>query len=506
MKGGSDMNERNSGFSPAEVAADLSLRDMVTPLFRRKRVLIATFLAVLALVILLAAFKGPSFASRMTILVNRERLDPLMTPESTTQMITNSTPITEEEINSEVELLSSRDVLEKVAIANGLDLPAKGWSLGSLIHPNQTREDRLARAVKNLASAIKIEAVTKTNLIEVKYSSPDPERSYGVLKSLGEFYTQKHVEVHRPAGSYEFFAGETQRYHDALEKSEANLRDLASRSGVAAPDEQRTNLALQVGTSIGLLHLAEQSLAGDEERMANDALQMEKTPPRSPTVQTSATADKLLDALNASLLAAQTKRTQLMVKYEPTYPLVQGVDQEIAQTKAMIAQAQATRYVTDSTDLDRTFEALREDRAKTEADRATQLATVKATRQSIKSMQAQLIDLDQESIQRQDLLREVKANEQNYLLYLAKREQERTSDALDTTRIANVAIAVPPSIPVLPVVSWPLALLIGFCSAIVLSVGSAYAADYFDSSFQDPAQVADTLGIPVVVAFPKRTA
>ena len=492
--------------TPTDESADISLRDLVTPLFRRKRILVATFLSVLGATILLAALVGPIFTSRMTILVNRERLDPLMTPEATTQLITTSTPITEEEINSEVELLTSRDVLEKVVLANGLDRPDKSWSVGSLLHPNETKEDRVARVVKNLAKQIKVEAVTKTNLIQVKYSSFDPQLAYGVLKSLGEFYTQKHVAVHRPAGSYEFFARETQRYHDALEQAEANLRDLDSRNKIAAPDAQQTNVALQVGTSIGLMHLAEQSLAADDERIRSDQQQMRKTPQRSPTLRTSAAADKLLDQLGASLLSAQTRRTELLLKYVPSYPLVQENEQEIAQTKAAIAVAEKTRYVTESTDLDPTFEALREDDAKTQADRAAQAAALSATKRSIRSMEAQLVDLDQQSITRQDLQREVKADEQNYLTYLAKREQERMSDALDTTRIANVAIAVPPAIPVLPIFGWPLILLAAICLATIMSVGSAYAADYLDSSFHTPAQLTDVLGIPVVVAFPKRTA
>jgi capsular polysaccharide biosynthesis protein len=77
---------------------------------------------------------------------------------------------------------------------------------------------------------------------------------------------------------------------------------------------------------------------------------------------------------------------------------------------------------------------------------------------------------------------------------------------MDLTRIANVAIAVPPAIPVLPVFGWPFMVLIALSISAFLSVGIGYAADYFDSSFHTPAQVSDTLGIPVVIAMPKRTA
>ena len=67
-----------------------------------------------------------------------------------------------------------------------------------------------------------------------------------------------------------------------------------------------------------------------------------------------------------------------------------------------------------------------------------------------------------------------KANEANYLLYLASAKQERTSDGLDQKKIANVAIAVPPVVPVLPAHSPWLVMLLGLFGATALSVGAAY--------------------------------
>ena len=161
---------------------------------------------------------------------------------------------------------------------------------------------------------------------------------------------------------------------------------------------------------------------------------------------------------------------------------------------------------TKTTDRDPTFELLREDLAKNEADLAGQRASLAASRRGIESMQSQMVKLGSQSLQQADLEREAKANEQNYLLYLSKREQERTSDALDRTRIENVAIAVPPAIPVLPAHGPVYILLVAFGIAAMFSLATAYLIDYFDPSFHTPAQVIDILGIPVVVAVPKRTA
>jgi uncharacterized protein involved in exopolysaccharide biosynthesis len=441
----------------------------------------------------------------MEILVNRERLDPLVSTEQTTQLITSDNPVTPEEINSEVELLSSRDVLENVVLANGLEKP-RGFSLVDALRPHQTKDDRIARAARTLAKQLKIENVKNSNLIEIIYKSSDPQLSYGVLKSLGDLYVEKHVAVHRPAGSYEFFAEETEKYRTELEEAERKLRNFGLQNVVAAPDAQRTDLSTQAADSIGQVHQAEQSIAADEERIKNDQQQMGTTPQRSTTVRASALNDKLIDDLSTALLAAETKRTQLALKYEPNYPLVREVDEEIAEDKAAVAQAEKKQYVAETTDRDPTYELLREDVAKAHADLYAQRATLAATKRSVQSIRAEMVNLDQLSLSQQDLQREVKAAETNYLLYLAKREQERTSNALDVTRIANVAIAVPPAIPVLPVFSWPMIVLIGFSSATLLGIGAAYAADYFDSSFHTPAQVVDFLEIPIVVAISKKTA
>src|ERR1700744_3036546 len=102
-----------------DVTSDISLRDLVAPLFRRKRLMWVSFPVLFAVFVLLGLLTTHRFESSMAILVNRERFDPLVTPESTSGMILASNPVTEEEINSEVELLKSSDVLEKVVLANG---------------------------------------------------------------------------------------------------------------------------------------------------------------------------------------------------------------------------------------------------------------------------------------------------------------------------------------------------------------------------------------------------
>ena len=59
----------------------------------------------------------------------------------------------------------------------------------------------------------------------------------------------------------------------------------------------------------------------------------------------------------------------------------------------------------------------------------------------------QVRDLDQKEIIRQDLMRDFKAQEANYFLYQRKEEEARISDALNRSRIVNVALVEAASVP-----------------------------------------------------------
>jgi len=90
----------------------------------------------------------------------------------------------------------------------------------------------------------------------------------------------------------------------------------------------------------------------------------------------------------------------------------------------------------------------------------------------------------------------VKTNEENYLLYQRKREQARMTEALDRTRIVNVAVAEQPVVPSLPSNSRAVIMLLGTLAGAVVTVGAVFTQDYLDPSFRTPAEVAQELKHP----------
>ena len=483
----------------------LTMRDIISPLFRHKWLFSICWIGLVLGSVIAAILLSQLYQSTMSILVNRQRVDTQVSTEQTTQISTSSVPVTEEEINAEVELLGSSDILRQIVLAHKLDV-AERHSLWAWLMPKQKDPVYVDKAVQHLSKKLKAEPVTRANVISVKYRSGDPELCYAVLSELGQAYLQKHIEVNRPPGAYDFFARQADMYKNQLADSEARLRAYDSSQSAAASDVLRADLAAHLDTTMMALQQATDQIASDKEKIRSANSQMAAIPSRSLTAQMTGPADVLLQQLETSLLASKLKREQLTLKYNASYPLVREADQEISITEASIKQAGNEHYLTQTTDRDPTYELLRADAARAQTDLAGQIAFAKGLATDIEATKARLTDLDSKAITQAELLRNVKINESNYILYVGKREEARISDALDKTRISSVAIAVPPSIPALPAFNPLLVIAIGVVAATFLSVVSVYVAEYVDSSLRTPADVQSALGIPVLASFPRRAA
>lgn len=485
-----------------------TLRDIVGPLFRHWRVVVVTFCSIFVIAIVAAWLWAPNYyVASMQVVVSQERSDPKVTGQQNAALLDNGSDVSAGEVATEIALLRGRDMLrEVVQVCN---LTKENHSIFGSNSGDSEVEDarRLESATNKLAAKLDVESPKMSRVIDVKYGhSGVPETPACVLQTLAKLYLEKHLRLQRPEGTYEFFASETERYKAALARSEQTLVDFSKSRGVAAPDLLRTNMAQQLVSAQASLYQTRQTIAADQQRLENLKEQMARTPARSSTAEASIAANTLLEQLQSSLLASQIKRTQLLVKYDPSYRLVKEADAEIEQTQAAIDEAEKAKYINTTTDRDPTYEYLREDQAKTEANLVSERATADELQKTIYGMQSEMVNLDVTAVKQEALLREAKVNEANYLLYLTKREQGRTSDALDQKRIANVAIAVPADVPALPARS-PLSVLVpGFFLALLGGIGAGYLAELADPSFRTPSEVEEILNITVLGAMPKQAA
>ena len=125
-------------------------------------------------------------------------------------------------------------------------------------------------------------------------------------------------------------------------------------------------------------------------------------------------------------------------------------------------------------------------------------ARAAATQAIVSNYEAKAEELDQKGLVQQDLLRTMKTDEENYLMYQRKREEARMTNALDQTRILNVAIADAVHRAYASLNSPWTALVVGLMLAVIVSLGTAFGLDYMDTSFRTPEEVVSELNVPVL--------
>jgi len=498
------MEDQNKGNIEGAKTFSPNLRDLLAVGFRHRRLIVLSFLGVFMGAVLAAMLVPPTYEAQMKVLVKHERVDPVVTSEPNAMPVLTNDVVTEEDLNSEVELIQSRDLLEKVVEACGLHLRKPTFWDSLLLGLAGGQDLRIPKAVRRLGADLKVEPLKKSNLIEVTYASTDPELSARVLTTLAANYLVKHAAVHRPPGAFAFFQQQTEQYQKELAAAETRLAEFSRdpSHGAVSPQAQR-DLVLKSATDFeATLAQTRASVAETKERIRALESMAAAIPARLTTTDRKSDNPQLLEQLKSSLLTLELKRTELLDKYDPSYRAVQELEAQIAQNRAAIAAEEKKPLREETTDRNPTYAWLDGELAKAKADLASFQAQAAATTQIVRAYQEKALLLDQRDIVQQDLLRTAKADEANYLLYLNKREEARISDALDSKRIVNVAIAEEATVPALPVHPRWLFVLLGSLLACLVSMGLALASDYFDPSFRTVEEVESFLDVPVLAAMP----
>src|SRR6266481_8726921 len=164
-----------------------SVRDFLAIGFRQRRLIINTFLGIVAISTVVAFLLPKKFEAQMKILVRHERAEQVVSPERETP-VQWRTEVSEEELQSEAELIRSKDLLGKVVVACNLQ-SLNGSSLRSKEEEND--EQRIGPAVIKLEKALKVQPIKQKNLISVSYKARDPQMAAKVLNSLASLYLEK---------------------------------------------------------------------------------------------------------------------------------------------------------------------------------------------------------------------------------------------------------------------------------------------------------------------------
>jgi protein tyrosine kinase modulator len=479
------------------LASSPTVRDVAAIIFRQRRLFVFSFITILVAALAYGIF-APSYEAEIKIMVRRGRQDPIITSAPSSPEFARE-QVTEEELNSEAELLRDQDILREVVSGAGLAMPrswARVW-----IGDQAARSDR---AVRRLNQALQIEPAKKATIITVHYRSSSPEKAAEVLGLLGQAYLKRHTQVRRPSGEFEFFDQQVRLAQTALAESESQLLNFDREQGIVSAAVERDHVLQQLSDAQARELQTRVELAETAQRINSLEQKIRSLPERATTEIRNSDNPELLQKLKSTLLELQLKRTSLLTKFQPSYRLVQEVDQQIAEAKQAIAVEDQVPLRDETTNLEPNRQWAKAELIKAQVEFATLAERAKATGTMLASYEQSAHQLDQQSVQQEQMLQEFKAAEDKYLLYVNKREEARISDALDQGGILNVAIAEPPVVPALPARSELSFALIGLALASTCSTALSFIADYFNPAFRTPDEVMAYLNIPVLASLPQQ--
>lgn len=496
------MNNQSRGKPETQV----SVRDIASVMFRHKLLICATFLAV-ALGTTVFTFLSPNeYESRMKILVKNTRSDVPITPERTNGSTSNyfDNDVSENQINSEIELLTSEDLLKQVATEAGLY--GGNVSLSAKLGLKQTpssQATQIEEASKRLAKDLVITPVKKASIIEVKYTSRSPEKAAAVLRKVQDLYLEKHLKLHRPPGTYEFFKTQADQAEDKLQDAEKRLSSFQQSMNVVSLTQQKDQTVQKTTEAKSKLLETETFLREVNDRIAKGQQQLETLAPRVVTQSRALPNQYSAERLNTLIVELQNRRTQLLTKFRPDDRLVKEVDQQLKNTRAALDKASKETATEQSTDLNPLRQTLETELARGRVDQAGAAGRREMLAGQVKQYEAQLSRLEGITAEYEDLNRQVKESADNYQLYKKKEEEARITDELDQNKITNVSVAeapVQPQIPVKP--NRPLNLILGVFLGVLLSIGSVVVAEFLRDTVLTPRELELLTGQRVLASLP----
>lgn len=443
------------------VAASQNLftpRDVARIVFRHWRKMALFAVATMGLTLLAIALFPRSYRSEAKLYIRVGRESVALDPTATTGETIMLQKTQADEVNSAMNLLTSREVLRQavaqvgaericrnsprdkgVAGAAAVSSDSMGAKIGSgisnvmeslcLADPG-TLEDQ---AIRQLERRIKLWAPKDSTVITIQFAAASPQLAHDVVQAVTDSFLTEHLRLSHTDGSLQFFSDQTDKLYRELTTKQNELRDQMS--------------AFQM-TSVG----NRRSILEKEE-----------------------------EAMRQKLYDLELRENDLKSRYTDAYPILREVRRQRADTEKRLTEIAASR-------------------------RGISGVTVQSDRDS--GARSALVDelksVNEQELQIAQLTRDVELLESKYRMHVEKMEQARVNDAMGSEKLTNVKVAQPATLvhkPVSP--NKALLIALGMLTAIVGSVGLAFLLETLDQTLRTTGQVEAHLGLPVLLSLPQ---
>ena len=454
----------------------VSPRRILHVLFKYKRFIRNTFLAISLPLTVILFLMPQKYLATVRVFIKPSRAYLNLSP--TTQENTLSVSASTEVLNSEIQIIKSREVLGQ--LAKELPFPDKGWL--------------------DFGSPFAIQAIPLkgTSIIQMTLESTNPKWATAAINRAAELYQVQQIKVRKTQGIEKFYDEQDQRLRTDLLKAEHALREFQEREGIV-------DAGKEIDASLSGLAVVDRNLketeSGIRETERRIVILEQQLKTQQPTISSSknVTTDPAYASIRSRLTQLELDRQSLLQRYLPKDRLVVDKEREIVELKKQLQEAEKTAVASESISLNTVHQRIFNELLTARVQLQTLREKSAAETNMVASYSSNAAVKKKKSFEFDRLQQVVNAKRDALALYKKKAEEARISDAMDEQNFGNAFILDRAS-PPLPYAGrssllWMFVITF-FASAI--AVGIAFVMHYFDPTVQDEVSVEEEFGLPVL--------
>jgi protein tyrosine kinase modulator len=461
---------------------EFELSHVLSTVYRRKDIVIAIFLVILALTSYLAASLPDIYRSSTMILITPQKLPATYVTSTVTSNI-------DQRMLAMTQQILSRTSLESVI-------------RDAKLFPNDVSGTSIDQQVENLRKKIAID-VNRNDTFKLSFESESPQTAMAVTARLASLFIDENVRSReqQAAGTTAFMNAEVERLRKELEEQESVVNLYKGRHRDDLPEQLESNFRtleqMRRELDSGMLRLT--SLEERKATMEKQAIDFQQLALVAGLDDKSGGAKAILSQAG---IDARTKELELLrARYSDKHPdvirLKQEIELTVADAKARAQEAAKDPLTKKNTLVDAKTDplvseivALQERNKRLQSELATYQDRVNST--PMRAIELQKITRDYDITLRkfQDLLSKE---------FDAQLSQNMEKDQ----KGGQFQVVDPASLPQTPVAPNRVRLLLlGLVLALAAALGTAFLVDNLDSSIKGNRELEDYTDSPLLAVLP----
>jgi polysaccharide biosynthesis transport protein len=485
---------------PELASQESAVRDYLRVLLKRKWTVLACLITVFSVVAIASLKMTPVYEASGSIAINK--------PDSSLGNFNNSTTFNIDyydptDLETEVKILQSDLLALQVVKDLGLDRrPEFGGkaappssSLDLAPDPLQADPSRTSALLGNFRGNLKVTLAPNTKIIEVHYTSPDPQLAANVVNKLMEDYTENNFKSRFDSTmqAEDWLKNQLVDLQMKVESSQQKLVQYQKEHEILGIDEKQ-NI-----TTAKLDELNKALTAAESERMDKESVYRLVESGDADTVASAVSAldaagagtqsaSSLLESLRSKEADLKIQAAQLNTQFGPSYPKLAQLNSQLKEVDAQILLE--TKKVA----------------AKVRGQYMAALQRENLLHDALEKQKQEENKLNESAIDYSILKRDLDSYRQLYEGLMEKMKEAGVSAGLKSNNFRIVDVARVPTGPIEPNI--PRYLAFAFILGLTSGVGLAFLQEGLDNTVRTSEQAQMISGLPALgmIPLPARTA